>query len=85
MCRKLIYLTSFVLVLALAGTNVVFGAVWEGASPDDNDAVEEFASGEMDLGSSDLEILDDQVIGLRFLKVYIPWGATIDNAYIVAR
>jgi len=30
MCRKLIYLVSFVLVLALAGTNVAFGQVGGG-------------------------------------------------------
>ncbi|MHC4172860.1 MAG: discoidin domain-containing protein, partial [Planctomycetota bacterium] len=84
MSKKLFLLTSFVLVLALAGTNVVFGAtVWEGAITDDNDDVEQQPAGNLDLGSSDLEILDDQVIGLRFLKVLIPPGATIDNAYIV--
>jgi hypothetical protein len=31
MCRKLLFLIVFVLVLALGGTNVVFGEmVWEG-------------------------------------------------------
>ena len=40
MSKKLIYLVSFVLVLALAGTNVVFGdTVWQGRIEDDIDDV----------------------------------------------
>jgi len=87
MCRKLIYLVSFVLVLALAGTNVAFGqVVWEGRIEDGMDAVEQSASGGgVDLGSSDLEFMDDggiQTIGLRFVKVFVPPGANITNAYV---
>jgi hypothetical protein len=77
---------SFVLVLALASTNVVFGAVWEGRITDDNDDVEQEPSGSVSRPtSSDLEIFDDggvQIIGLRFLKVLVPRGATVSNAYI---
>ncbi|MHC4173686.1 MAG: discoidin domain-containing protein [Planctomycetota bacterium] len=85
MSKKLTYLISFLLVLALAGTNVVFGAVWEGAITDENDDVEQ-RHGDMYMASSDLEFFIDgtvQVIGLRFTKVLIPNGATIENAYVV--
>jgi hypothetical protein len=83
MSKKLIYLVSFVLVLALAGTNVVFGdTVWEGRVEDDLDDVEEQSSGSVNSTSSDLELPDDQVIGIRFLKVYVPQGATISKAYL---
>ncbi len=83
MSKKLIYLVSFVLVLALAGTNVVFGdTVWEGRIEDDIDDVEEQSSGSIDSTSSDLELPDDQVIGMRFLKVRVPQGATVSKAYI---
>jgi hypothetical protein len=83
MSKKLIYLVSFVLVLALAGTNVVFGdTVWEGRIEDDIDDVEEQSSGSIDSTSSDLELPDDQVIGMRFLKVRVPKGATVSKAYI---
>jgi len=83
MSKKLIYLVSFILVLALAGTNVVFGdTVWEGRIEDDLDDVEEQSSGSVDSTSSDLELPDDQVIGIRFLKVYVPRGATISKAYL---
>jgi len=70
-------------MLALAGTNVVFGdAVWEGRIEDDIDDVEEQSSGSIDSTSSDLELPDDQVIGMRFLKVYVPQGATVSKAYL---
>ncbi len=72
MSKKLIYLVSFALVLALAGTNVVLGdTVWEGRIEDDIDDVEEQSSGSIDSTSSDLELPDDQVIGMRFLKVRV--------------
>jgi len=91
MCRKLIYLFSFVLILALAGTNVVFGdTVWEGRITFDADDVEEeVPGGSVDFSSSDLEMpyegegqATPQVIGLRFLNVNIPKGAGVSNAYI---
>jgi hypothetical protein len=46
---------------------------------------EESASGSVDLGSSDLELVRDannQTVGLRFTGVAIPAGATIDVAWI---
>ncbi|MHC4806594.1 MAG: discoidin domain-containing protein, partial [Planctomycetota bacterium] len=86
MCKKLLYLISFVLVLALTGTNVAFGqVVWEGRIEDGMDAVEQQASGNIDSGSPDLEFMYDggiQTIGLRFVKVFVPPGATITNAYV---
>jgi hypothetical protein len=83
MSKKLIYLVYFILVLALIGTNVVFGdTVWEGRIEDELDDVEQEPSGNMYVDSSDLELPDGQVIGLRYEKVYIPQGATINKAYI---
>ena len=52
------------------------------ASTDD---VEEKATGGLDLGSSDLELVFDgsnQTIGLRFNGITIPRGATITRAYV---
>jgi hypothetical protein len=90
MFKKLIYLTSFVLVLALAGTNVALGQlVWEGRIDSSFDDLEEDVSdGGYDDTSSDLELPSEsaggsrQIIGLRFLKVPVPPGADITNAYI---
>jgi hypothetical protein len=91
MCRKLISLVSFVLVLALAGTNVAFGGtVWEGRiSTDPDDVEEEVVGGGIDYSSSDLELpyegtgqSNNQVIGIRFLNVNIPKGAGVSNAYL---
>ncbi|MCH7557974.1 MAG: discoidin domain-containing protein [Planctomycetes bacterium] len=90
MSKKLLYLTSFVLVLALAGTNVAFGqVVWEGRVSSSFDDLEEFvSSGNYDNTSSDLEITEEgspgsnQLIGVRFNNVRVPQGATITNAYV---
>ncbi len=86
MSKRLIYLVSFALVLALAGTNVVFGdTVWEGRIEDDFDDVEQEPSGSMYRDSSDLEFPNDgglQIIGLRFLKVRVPKDATVSKAYL---
>ena len=87
MCRKLVYLTSFVIVLALASTNVVLGGtIWEvRVSSGNDDAEEDVIGGGIDLSSSDLELLDDgglQVIGLRFVEIPIPKGAIVDQAYV---
>ena len=87
MCRKSIYLISFVLVLILAGSNgVLGGTVWETrVSNGNDDAEQDVSGGGMDLSSSDLEMLDDgglQVIGLRFVDIPIPKGAIVDKAYI---
>ncbi len=52
-----------------------------------NDDAEERSSGNMDLTSSDLELVDDgsetgQVIGMRFAGVDIPQGAAIVDAHV---
>ncbi|WP_417198165.1 T9SS type A sorting domain-containing protein [Bizionia sp.] len=52
-----------------------------------NDAEEEVATGEMDLGSSDLELVDEsgstnQLVGVRFTDIQLPADAIISNAYI---
>jgi len=84
MCRKLIL---FVLVLALAGTNVVLGGrVIEIGIVNGNDSVEDQLDRGMYMDSSDLELPNDgglQVIGLRFLNVEVPKGANIVEAYVV--
>ncbi len=51
----------------------------------DSDAAEEYASGKMNITSSDLEMTYDglnQVVGIRFNQVEIPQWATITNAYV---
>ena len=92
MYRKLILLTSFLLVLGLVGTNAAFGAVIDirianGA----DDAEQHLDDGDMDIGSSDLEIpyedggspaTDEQVVGLRFVDVPLETGAVVADAYI---
>jgi len=92
MCKKLIFLTSFVLVLAVADTNTAFGAL----SLDlrivagYDDAEEEVAGGGMDRGSSDLELGHEgaasatslQIVALRFPGVDIPKGSAITKAYV---
>jgi len=87
MCKKLIYLVSFVLILSLVGADVALGGkVWESrVSSGNDDAEQDVSGGGMDLTSSDLEIFDDgglQVIGLRFVDIPIPKGAIVDNAFI---
>ena len=50
-----------------------------------SDDAEEKASGDMSLTSSDLELVSDssdQLIGMRFVGVNIPQGATITKAYL---
>ena len=54
-------------------------------SQGDDDAEETVGGTSVNLGSSDLEMVDDggdQVIGIRFQNVAIPQGASITNAYI---
>jgi len=90
MSKKLIYLTSFVLVLALAGTNVTLGDVWEGRVNKDTDDSEELdPSGTPEGSSGDLEFPyedsgkgDKQLVGLRWENVDVPKGATILDAWI---
>jgi hypothetical protein len=47
-----------------------------------NDDAEEQASGSVSRGSSDLELVDGQTVGMRFNRIDIPQGATIIKAYI---
>ena len=52
-----------------------------------SDDAEEFASGEVNISSTDLELINegangDQTVGMRFVGLNIPQGATISNAYI---
>jgi len=50
-----------------------------------DDAEEFVSSGEIDISSSDLELVqdtNDQIIGVRFNNVQIPDGATLYRAYI---
>jgi len=90
MSKKLIYLTSFVLVLALAGTNVTLGDVWEGRVIDDTDDTEELdPSGTPEAGSGDLEFPyedagmgDKQLVAIRWQDVGVPKGATILDAWL---
>ncbi len=85
----MIYLTSFVLVLALAGTNVTLGDVWEGRVNKDTDDTEELdPSGTPEGSSSDLEFSyedagmgDKQIIGIRWENVNVPKGAAILDAW----
>jgi len=92
MFRKLIFLLSLVLVLALVGANVAFGKdVIEIQIAEENDDVEERADGSMYLDSSDLEFMYDndvtnpddlQVVGIRFVDVQIPKGENILSATV---
>lgn len=56
-------------------------------SSSSDDAEETTSSGNMDLTSSDIELVDEggtsnQYVGLRFNNLTIPAGATVSNAYI---
>ncbi|MHC4536009.1 MAG: LamG-like jellyroll fold domain-containing protein [Planctomycetota bacterium] len=92
MCKKLILLTSFVLVLALVGTNAAFGALTIDVrvAATNNDAEEGAASGGIVLDSSDLELGYEgtaspdslQIIGVRFTGVDVPKGVAIKKAWV---
>ena len=93
MCKQLILLTSSVLVLALAGANVVFGGnvIERRISAGSDDGEEAVNTGFQDSynTSSDLEILDDhsdnggrQFIGMNFRDIGIAPGEKIGSAYI---
>ena len=53
---------------------------------DNDDAEEKVSDGDMDRGSSDLELVEEgstpQLVGMRFRSITIPQGATITNAYV---
>ena len=90
MSTKLLFLTSFVLVLGLVGTHVAFGETIEvRVAASDDDAEENLATGVMDsLTSSDLEITEEgspaenQLVGMRFNNIAVPQGAIITSAYV---
>jgi len=92
MCRKLFFLTSFVLVLALAGTNAAFGvfSVDVRVAATNDDAEEKVVGGGIDRGSSDLELGHEgvaspenlQIVGVRFTGVDIPKGVRIKKAWV---
>jgi len=94
MSKKLIYLVSFVLVLALAGTNVVFGGIvierQVNKSSDDNEEKDPAGDAE-GLDSGDLEMpyedegtppTDPMIVAMRFEDISIPKGSTISEAWI---
>jgi len=93
MCRKLIYLVSFVLVLGLVGTNAALGDVLERSIAVGNDDAEEDLNpkklGEIDMASTDLEFpyedagkVDPQLVALRFTNIAIPAGSSITAAWV---
>jgi len=92
MCKKLILLTSFVLALALVGTNAAFGVLTIDVrvAATNDDAEEGAVSGGIELGSSDLELGYEgaaspdtlQIIGVRFTGVDIPKGVAIKKAWV---
>jgi hypothetical protein len=94
MCRKLIFLTSVVSVLALAGTNVVLGdTVLERSIAAGTDDAEEDLNpsklGEIDMASTDLEFpyedagkVDPQFMALRFTNIAIPAGSIVTTAWV---
>jgi hypothetical protein len=92
MWKKLIPLTLFALMLSLAGTNMAFGVLTIDVrvSAGADDVEEDVLTGDIDVGSGDLEIPHDgnpgagtlQIIGLRFRDLDIPAGAAIIKAYV---
>jgi len=62
------------------------GSVSVRVSSSSDDAEERISNGNMDLTSSDLELITDgsrdQEVGMRFQNITIPQGATITNGYI---
>jgi hypothetical protein len=90
MCKKLVLLMSFALVLALVSCNAAFAIVWEGRITGSTNDREHYVGGALESAtSSDLEMPyeddnkgSEQVIGLRFVNVAVPKGSNITNAYI---
>ena len=89
MSKKLLFLTSFILVLGLVFANVTSAYVIDvRVAAGEDDSEEDVATGAIDLGSSDLEITEEgepalnQLVGVRFINVDIPQGAIITNAYV---
>jgi len=92
MFRNFIVLTSFVLVLGLISSGAALGAVYDISIADGGDDAEQHLDdGDMDIGSSDLEIAyedagdpatDEQVIGLRFIDIPLEKGAIVAGVYV---
>jgi len=99
MCRKLFLLTSLVLVLGLVSgpanaqedVDDVGPPLTELSIKVSADAEQHLDDGDMDIGSSDLELAyedggdpatDAQVIGLRFVEVPVSAGGPVDSAYV---
>ena len=79
--KILLYLMLSMTLAATAQTTIT-----SQVSSDNNDAEEELSNGNMDLGSSDLELTSDggtnQLVGIRFQNINIPQGTTILSASI---
>ncbi|MHC4189334.1 MAG: LamG-like jellyroll fold domain-containing protein [Planctomycetota bacterium] len=93
MSKKLLFLTSFILVLALAGTNVVFGAVVieRQVNNSSDDREQDVGGGLGSADDSDLEMpyedqgtpaTDEQIIGIRWEDIAIPKGSAILEAWV---
>jgi len=88
----MICLISVVLVLGLLAGNVAFGLTFDIRIATDMDDFEQHLSnGDMDGGSTDLELAyeddsdpatDEQVIGLRFVNIPIRNGTQVTSAYV---
>jgi len=89
MCKKLFFLTSFLLVMGLVFANVASADVIEvGIADESDDAEQHLDDNRIDRGSSDLELVyedsgipptDLQVIGVRYAVDIAP-GSTITGA-----
>jgi hypothetical protein len=77
--KKILLITLFFLMSTRSVVSAIQITSRVNASTDD---AEEQSSGSMSLTSSDLELVDNQVVGMRFNNIDIPQGAQIENAYI---
>ena len=86
MIKKSFLFAFFVLALSLVGTGSAWAEIWDAASGEGIE--EDLNDGSLYSGSSDLELVYEdypgspQMIGLRFLNVNVPRGATITNAWV---
>ena len=92
MFKKFVLFTSFVLVMGLFATGSAFGEMIEiRIANGDNDAEQHLDDGDMDIGSSDLELAyedggnpatDEQVVALRFVDMPLEKGSPVIRAYV---
>ncbi len=96
--HRILLISCLAALLVLGVVPTAFGVCGGGTidvrvSTEDDDAEEyldgDFTVGDVDLASSDLELIYDdgscncnQEVGMRFLNISIPQGATITNAYV---